>query len=141
MEQLFWQSNEEREKFYLLILRNFLTQKSAGFCRAQNNSRARGSLKYFAWKRYTQPLLFAKISNVFANRTFPKGWGWPRSLTKISNASQKSSLFLGVGKGISGVIANRTFPKGCEWPSFLAKIFNAFHKSSPEGINEIWKRR
>jgi hypothetical protein len=36
------------KKFDLLFLRNFLTQKAAGFCRAQNNSLATGSLKYFA---------------------------------------------------------------------------------------------
>jgi hypothetical protein len=60
------------KKFDLLFLRNFLTQKAAGFCRAQNNSLALGSLKYFAWKRYSQPLLFAKISKVIANRTFPE---------------------------------------------------------------------
>jgi len=55
----------------LLFLRNFQTQKSAGFSKAQNNSRAFGSLKILLTKKYSQPLLFAKISNVIANRTFP----------------------------------------------------------------------
>jgi len=59
------------EKFDLLFLRNFLTQKAAGFCRAQNNSLAACSLKILLRKKNSQPLLFAKISNVIANRTFP----------------------------------------------------------------------
>ena len=92
MEQSFWQSNENREKFDLLFLRNFLTQKAAGFSRVQNNSLALGSLKYFAWKRYSQPLLFAKISNVIANRTSPMGYELPSFLAKIFNGFHKSRL-------------------------------------------------
>lgn len=98
MEQLFWQNNGKAEKFDLLFLRNFLTQKAAGFSRAQNNSLALSSLKYFAWKRYSQPLLFAKISNVIANRTFPQRCEWPSFLAKISYASHKSSPFLVVSE-------------------------------------------
>jgi len=98
MEQLFWRNNGDKEKFDLLFLTNFLTQKAAGFCWAQNNSLALGSLRYFAWKRYSQPSLFAKISNVIANRTFPRKCGRPSFLAKISDASHKSSLFLGVSE-------------------------------------------
>jgi len=56
----------------LLFLRNFLTQKTAGFSKAQNNSLAFGSLKILLRKKNSQPLFFAKISNVIANRTFAK---------------------------------------------------------------------
>jgi hypothetical protein len=124
MEQLFWQNNENREKFDLLFLRNFLTQKAASFCRAQNNSLAFSSLRHFACKRYSQPLLFAKISDVIANRTFSEQSEGSRSLTKIFDAFQKSSPFLGVREGL---------------PS--AKIFNGSHKLRLEVINEIWKER
>jgi len=94
MEQSLWQSNGNMKKFDLLFLRNFLTQKAAGFSRAQNNSLAFGSLKNFAWKRYGQPLLFAKISDVIANRTFPRKCEGRGSLAKISNDSQKLSALL-----------------------------------------------
>jgi len=142
MEQSLWRSSEKREKSDLLFLRNFLTQKATGFGMAQNNSLAFGSLRYFAWKRYNQPSLFAKISNVIANRTFPKESERPSFLAKISDACHKSSLFLRMKEAslfakISDVIANRTFPKESEGPCSLARISDACQKSSALLVHEI----
>jgi hypothetical protein len=60
-------------EFAFFFLRNFLTQKASGFCKAQDNSLTFGSLKILLRKRNSQPLLFAKISKVIKNRTFPFG--------------------------------------------------------------------
>jgi hypothetical protein len=51
----------------------FFNAKTSGFCKAQNNSLTFGSLKILLKKRSSQPLLFAKISKVIKNRTFPSG--------------------------------------------------------------------
>jgi hypothetical protein len=152
MGRLFWRSNENREKARFLRRWDVIARSGSDeaisyiyardchalrarndLFRAQNNSLAFGSLRYFAWKRYSQPLLFAKISNVIANQTFPEKCGRPRSLAKISNASHKSSLFPGLREGllfakISNVIADRAFSEGWGWFRSLIKISNASYK-------------
>jgi len=113
MEQLFWRSNGNREKARFLrrweIFSHSRTSASAG-------------------RRIKLP--FGSDRILFGSQI-----GQPRSLAKISNASQKSNLFLGVREGllfakISNVIANRTFPMECEGTRSLAKISNASQKSS-----------
>jgi hypothetical protein len=69
----FIEPEEGEGKFDFFFLRNFLTQKATGFCRAQNNSLAFRSLRILLRERNSQPLLFAKISKVIKNRTFPYG--------------------------------------------------------------------
>jgi len=80
----------EKKSSICSLLRNFLTQKAAGFAQRKmiRSPSARSSI--LLRRNIGQPLLFAKISNIITNRTFlPGKCSWPCFLAKISNASHK----------------------------------------------------
>jgi len=54
----------------LFFLRNFLTQKAAGFARRKMIRSPSARSNILLRKKNGPPLLFAKISNVMTNRTF-----------------------------------------------------------------------
>jgi len=116
MGQLFWRSKVNREKTRFLQLWEIFSRSRTSVSAGRRIKLPFGSDRILLGSQIGRPcslakisnvsqksslfprgsgeLLFAKIYNVIANRTFPMECEGPSFLTRISNASQKSSLFL-----------------------------------------------
>jgi hypothetical protein len=142
MEQLFWRSNENREKARFLRRWEIFSRPKTSASEGRRIKLPCGSDKILLGSQFRRPRFLAKISNASqkwslflgvseglflaknSNALYTKSLRVsektvPSFLAKISNASQKSSLFLGVREGL-----------------LFAKISNASHKSS---LFLVWK--
>ena len=114
MEQLFWRSNENREKARFLRRWEIFSRPKTSASEGRRIKLPCGSDKILLGSQFRRP----------------------RFLAKISNASQKWSLFLGVSEGLFlAKNSNALYTKSLRVsektvPSFLAKISNASQKSS-----------